>query len=219
MDKNQIFSYLTGQLQTYTLGDMAFNLLVTFVLMLLIYAVYAVTHKGNGTFSTDFGFTIVLTGLVTAVIMMVIESNLALSLGMVGALSIIRFRTAVKNPKDTGFIFWSVATGLCAGTGGHVLALLSCATIGCFVIVYSMIVKDYPSNMLVIRGESGMSYSDIKNLMEKNGVKYSLKMKEYTQHSRQVIFKVGGKNTDTVTEQLLALEHVLSACLAWEGEE
>lgn len=219
MDKNQIFNYLTGSLQSYTLGDMAINLFITFILMMLIFAVYTVTHKGNGTFSTDFGFTVILTGLVTAVIMMTIESNLALSLGMVGALSIIRFRTAIKDPKDTSFVFWSVATGLCAGTGGYVLAVLSCAAIGCFVIVYSMLVKSYPQNMLIVRADGRMQYDSLTALLDKYGVKYSLKMKEVTHNNQHIILKVSGKKVDIIAEKIMKIEHVISACVAWEGEE
>lgn len=218
MNKNQIFSYLTGSLQQYTMEQMAFNLCVTFVLLLVIFLVYFLTHTANGTFSADFGFTLILTGLVTSTIMMVIESNLALSLGMVGALSIIRFRTAVKDPKDTSFIFWAVATGLSAGTGGYVLAILSSFVIGCFVIVYSLVMRAFPDNLLVVRAGSGVSYNKVLSVLKKSGVRYKLKMKEVSTDAQHMIFRVSGKNVDRLPDMLQSLEDVYSVSLAWEGE-
>ena len=102
-------------------GDLTFqrvliSLLVSFAVILFVVWVYKLTFKGV-VFSKTFAFSLVLTSLITTAIIMTITSNLALSLGMVGALSIVRFRTAVKNPLDTVFMFWAVCVGIMSGAG------------------------------------------------------------------------------------------------------
>ncbi len=219
MNKNQIFEYLAGSLQNYTLDQMVVNMALTFVLLLFIFFIYALTHKGNGTFSADFGFSIILTGLVTSVIMMVIESNLALSLGMVGALSIIRFRTAVKDPRDTSFIFWSVCTGLCAGTGGYVLGILSTVVIGVFVLFYTLLINAFPQNLLVVRADGTADYEAVVAVLKTNKVRYSVKLREVSPAGQQMIFKVSGRKAYMLPEELCKMNGVMSASLAWEGED
>ena len=94
-----------------TAGQMLMSLLVSFLMGLFILVIYRVTFRGV-LFSKGFAFSLVLLSMVTALIIRTISSDLALSLGMVGALSIVRFRTAIKEPLDTAFLFWSIAVGI-----------------------------------------------------------------------------------------------------------
>ena len=96
-----------------TAGQMLMSLLVSFLMGLFILVIYRVTFRGV-LFSKGFAFSLVLLSMVTALIIRTISSDLALSLGMVGALSIVRFRTAVKDPLDTVFMFWSISSGIMA---------------------------------------------------------------------------------------------------------
>ena len=97
-----------------TFGDVAINLIAALLIGALIYTAYRATHSGT-IYSERFNISLVMVTLVTAMVMCVIGNNISLSLGMVGALSIVRFRTAIKDPRDTAYIFWAIAVGICCG--------------------------------------------------------------------------------------------------------
>lgn len=96
---------------------------VALICSLIIYVVYRFFYRGS-CYSENFNVLLILTTLVTSFIIMTISANIVLSLGMVGSLSIIRFRSAVKDPLDVGFLFWSVAVGITCGAGLYQIALL-----------------------------------------------------------------------------------------------
>ncbi|NLE06663.1 MAG: DUF4956 domain-containing protein, partial [Crenarchaeota archaeon] len=106
-----------------TLDRVLLALVVTFAISLFIFWVYKKTFSGV-VYTRDFNVSIVLTALVVALVTLPISSNIALSLGMVGALSIIRFRTAIKDPKDIVFTFWGIAVGIICGAGLYMVAIV-----------------------------------------------------------------------------------------------
>ena len=206
MNKSELFSYLTKNVSSYTVGQMVINLLVIFVLSLAIFAVYKLTTKRVNYYS-NFAIVLVLTSVVTGIIMMIIESNLALSLGMVGALSIIRFRSAIKDPVDTGYIFWSVAVGIAAGTGNFVLATVATLLISMFVIIFSFVNKTYLKEVLIIRGEN-LSAAAINALLSEKGVKYTQKSKSSGRTKQEYIYEISCKNSDMLLEDLKTVNGV-----------
>ncbi|MBN2544704.1 MAG: DUF4956 domain-containing protein [Spirochaetes bacterium] len=125
------------------------NLFVVLVCISFVYFIYKKTYSSI-LYSKNFNITLVMTSLVTSLAVMVISSNLALSLGMVGALSIIRFRSAIKDPKDVGFLFWSVALGIVCGIGAYPLAFISTLVIGLVVFIISKKITVYNSYILVL---------------------------------------------------------------------
>jgi len=110
----------TGNL---TLNEIFLRILVAAVISVVIYLSYWFTHSGT-TYSKKFNTSLMTLTILTATVMTVIGNNIALSLGMAGALSIVRFRTAVKDSRDTIYIFWAVIIGLCAGVGDFATALI-----------------------------------------------------------------------------------------------
>jgi|TARA_Y100000310_G_scaffold214702_1_gene215633 uncharacterized membrane protein YhiD involved in acid resistance len=108
----------------FTIGHIVFNLILTLVLVVLIAWVYRMTHRGLS-YSQNFISTIILMSMITTVIMMVIGNNLAVAFGLLGAFAIIRFRTVVKETRDTGFIFFALAIGMAVGTNNHMIAAVS----------------------------------------------------------------------------------------------
>jgi hypothetical protein len=129
MDKE--IAAITGSSTTafvYGPADILLNLAVAFILSLAISYVYRRTHKGLS-YSQSFVLTVVLVGIVVAMVMMVIGNNLARAFALVGALSIIRFRTVVKDTKDTAYVFFALAAGMAAGTSNHFLGLAGTAVI------------------------------------------------------------------------------------------
>lgn len=103
---------------------------------LYIFFIYKKTF-GGVMYSRNFNVTLIMITLVTTLMLMLITTNLTLSLGMVGALSIIRYRTAIKDPVDTGFLFWAVGEGVALGSGFYDVALIGGALIGIFVLLIS----------------------------------------------------------------------------------
>ena len=122
MESTQEFLNLAGLSQIYSQFDILMNLTLSIFLGLFISYVYKLTHKGVS-YSQSFMLTIVFVTIIVAMVMMVIGNNVARAFALVGALSIIRFRTVVKDTKDTAYIFLALAAGMAAGTSSYFLAL------------------------------------------------------------------------------------------------
>lgn len=129
---------------TMSLDRVAIGLLVSFFLALYVLFVYRITYQGVA-FSKSFAFSILLLSMVTSVVIMTVTTNLALSLGMVGALSIVRFRTAVKDPVDTVFMFWAIAVGIMAGAGLVYISIITNLGLGALYLLLFFITKKISS--------------------------------------------------------------------------
>lgn len=131
-------------------------IVLSFVLSLFIAFVYRATYAGVN-YSSSFVACIIMLSVITTAVVLVIASNLVLSLGMVGALSIVRFRTAVKEPTDTAFLFWGIATGIICGTGYISISILATLLMGVlFVGIHTFGKKQSASSyMVVARFEDG----------------------------------------------------------------
>ncbi len=123
-----------GSMLTYSYQEMVINILLAAVLGFLLAVVYRYTHKGLS-YSQSFTQTVFLVSIIVAIVMMVIGSSLAKAFAMVGALSIIRFRTVVKDTRDIAFVFLALAVGMAAGTSNYFLALVSAGFVSVVVLV------------------------------------------------------------------------------------
>lgn len=143
------FLNTTGSL---TLGDVVINFAAACIISVLIYLSYRLSHTG-AVYSKKFNVSLIMLTLITTLVMNTIGNNIALSLGMVGALSIVRFRTAIKDSRDTAYIFWAIAVGICCGVSDYLVA-----GIGTFIIfmflVFLGLVKDNNRIMLIIKMEA-----------------------------------------------------------------
>ena len=136
MTFNDIFkSSFLENVTSVSLLDMTLALLHAFALGLFIYFVYKKTFAGV-MFSSSFGVTLIALTMITTLVILAVTSNVVLSLGMVGALSIVRFRTAIKEPLDIAFLFWSIAVGIVLAAGLIPLAVFGSAVIGIVLIVF-----------------------------------------------------------------------------------
>jgi len=120
--------------EIYNPSEILINLIIAFFLGFIISSVYKKTHKGLS-YSQSFVLTNIFVCVIVSMVIMVIGNNLARAFALVGALSIIRFRTVVKDTKDTAFIFWSLATGMASGTGSYFLAISGTAVISMIALV------------------------------------------------------------------------------------
>lgn len=136
MTFNDIFkSSFLENITSVSILDMALALLLAFGIGLFIFLVYKKTYQGV-MYSSSFGTTLVALTIITTVVILAVTSNVVLSLGMVGALSIVRFRTAIKEPLDIAFLFWSIAVGIVLAAGMIPLAVIGSVIIGVILLVF-----------------------------------------------------------------------------------
>lgn len=159
-----------GQAGIMDFKTIVFNLIISLILVLIISWVYRKTHQGLS-YSQSFNFTLIILGLLITVVMMVIGSNLAVAFGALGAFSLIRFRTAVKDTKDTAFVFFSVSTGMAIGTGNYMIAVLSVILISIMIMALAKVnfgsVKRF-NYVLTLSSESNRVNNDrVKEVFKK----------------------------------------------------
>lgn len=144
--KDKLFNLFqaTGEL---SLESIILNIAVSALIGVFIYVSYMITHKGT-IYSKKFNASLVVMTVLTGTVMTVIGNNIALSLGMVGALSIVRFRTAIKDSRDTLYIFWTVIVGICCGVGDYLVAAIGSAITFIVLLIFGLIKSD--NRMLVI---------------------------------------------------------------------
>ena len=177
---------------------------------LVIYSMYRFFYRG-ACYSENFGLLIILVTLITNFIILTISSNIVLSLGMVGSLSIIRFRSAIKDPLDVGFLFWAVAAGLTCGAGIYQFALVCSAFIAVVYILCGFLRARKGRYLLVVKYADSSADAVAKELKEVGGkMKNKVKTADSTELTLQIRMKTG---RETLPEKLLAIDGVQSAML------
>lgn len=146
--------------------DVVIALGLAFVLGVFIYIIYRLTF-GGVIFAKSFGTSLVMLTMVTTMVMLPISTNLIAALGMVGALSIVRFRTAVKEVLDTIFMFWAIAAGITLGTRLYIIALIASGIIGVLLLVWNLFKtkKNFPF-MLVLRFDESVK-KEVQNVLRR----------------------------------------------------
>ena len=188
--RSQIFNLIKDQ-STLSWEQIAANILVSGILGFLIFISYMISHRGT-IYSKKFNVSLVVLTVLTSMVMTVIGNNVALSLGMVGALSIVRFRTAIKDSRDTVYIFWTIIVGICCGVGDFVVAGIGSG----FVFILFLILGAIKNNnrMLVIIRGSRTKEAQIQAVMYKFfGAKAVLRVKNSTTESIEFIYEITAK--------------------------
>lgn len=194
------------------------SLLITFVIAVYIFCVYRLVTKSAFYFK-NFNVSMAIISVVTAGIILAMQSSIVISLGMVGALSIVRFRTAIKDPMDLLFLFWSIGTGIICGAGlykvGIILALL--VTIGILILEMLPIrVKPY---LLIVNADTSGIEDNITSLLKELGGSYKMKSKNITREGMDLILEVRIKNDRELVERISQLEGVSGvSLLVYDGE-
>ena len=168
------------------------KLITAFIIGVFIIYIYKKTYNGV-VYSKSFSLCVILLAMVTALIIRTINSNLALSLGMVGALSIVRFRTAVKEPVDTGFMFWGITAGIMAGAGLYLIAIISSVALGLlYYVSYILGFKANSQYLMILRYDSRID-AKIEKMIEKIP-KHKIKSKSITKDKVELSFEISDKN-------------------------
>lgn len=156
--------------------DMFIAMALSFVVGLFIMQVYKKTFKGV-MYSSTFAMSLLALTLITTLIILGVTSNVVLSLGMVGALSIVRFRSAIKEPMDIAFLFWSISEGIVLGAGLIPLAVLGAVFIGIVMVLFANKKTTDNPYILVVNCENDLSENSVLNILSKNVNKYCVKSK------------------------------------------
>jgi uncharacterized membrane protein YhiD involved in acid resistance len=164
------------------------NLAVAFALVMFIYFIYKITFSGV-LYSKNFNITLVLVSMVTTAAVIVISSNIVLALGMVGALSIVRFRMAVKDPKDVGFLFWAITNGIICGISAYSLAVISVLLIGLIVFLLSKRIRIHEPYLLIFKTRE-TDTEKIEKILKENTLLYKLRSKIIEDNETQVIVEI-----------------------------
>ena len=177
-------------------------LLIAFLVSLIIFLTYKNTYSGV-MYNPRFNVSLVMITMITTIVMVVIGSNISVSLGMVGALSIIRFRTAVKDPRDTAFIFWGVVSGLACGTQNYTIVLAGSIVICLVLFGFKKFISGDDKYLLIVKGND-LEIKEIEKIIEKNVKYYSCKGKYVKNSNTELIYdvKLKSKKDDNVLNVL-----------------
>ena len=176
--------------------DMVLVLLLSFLLGLFIFFVYKKSYAGV-MYSASFGVTLIALCMITSLLILAVTSNIVLSLGMVGALSIVRFRTAIKDPSDIAYLFWAIACGIVLAAGFIPLAVFGSVMIGVMLMVFSSRKGyEYPY-ILVVHCEDRESEQKAAAFIDSNVAKLSLKSKSVAPGQIELNYEVRLKNDQT----------------------
>ncbi len=148
---NKYVFELMNSTGTLPVEDIVLRIGFSAILGIMVFLSYRLSHTGT-VYSQKFNITLLTLTVLTATVMTVIGNNVALSLGMVGALSIIRFRTSIKDSRDTAYIFWTIIIGICCGVGDFVVAAVGSAIVFLLLLIFGRI-KNENRLLLVIRGK------------------------------------------------------------------
>ncbi len=214
MSFNDIFSSsFLENVTAVTILDMVIALGLSFFLGLFIYLIYKKTYAGV-MYSSTFGVTLVALTMISTLVILAVTSNVVLSLGMVGALSIVRFRTAIKEPLDIAFLFWSIAAGIVLAAGMIPLAVFGSVLIGLVILFFANRKESTRPYIVVLRCADRAVQSNALNLIGQNVVKYDVKSKTAQAGLIELNLEVRLRddNTDFVNE-LVRYQGVQSAVL------
>jgi uncharacterized membrane protein YhiD involved in acid resistance len=199
--------------------SIALTLLFSFALGLFIFYIYRVSYKGV-MYSKTFNVTLIAMSMITSSIILAITTNIILSLGMVGALSIVRFRTAIKDPIDVAYLFWAVGMGIVSGAGLWKLALISSVVIGIIMFVFSKISDVKTPYLLVISYQTEETNDLVFKLIESEAKRYRLKSKIFNGTSYELTVEIRErKRTASIVNKIKGINYVNSvALLGYDGD-
>lgn len=217
---NDIFkSSFLENASSVSLLDMSIALVLAFAIGLFVFLIYKKTYTGV-MYSSSFGVTLVALSMITTVVMLAVTSNVVLSLGMVGALSIVRFRAAIKEPLDIAFIFWSIAVGIVLAAGMIPLAVIGSIIIGLIILVFANKKTHINPYILVLSCDSHKSEQEALAYINKYVSRCVVKSKTARQGAVELNLDVRLKEDDTdFVNALSEMNGVNSAVLvSYNGE-
>ena len=193
-------------------------MIVTALLALYIFAIYRlVTRKVF--YSKNFNISLAVMSLITSAIILAMQSNLVISLGMVGALSIVRFRTAIKDPMDLAFLFWSISIGIICGAGLYEIALVTSVGVTVFILVLDMLPVGKAPMMLVVNSSEMNGEKAVLDVVGKYARYYKVKSRNLSKGRLDLVIELKVKEESALVSEVAALDGMISASMiSHDGE-
>ena len=199
-------------------GTIALRLGVAAVIAAFIFLSYRLSHSGS-VYSDKFNVTLAALTVITTTVMIVIGNNIALSLGMVGALSIVRFRTAIKDSRDTAYIFWAIVVGICCGAGDYITAGAGSCVVFLVLLLFGRIRTD--NRVLLILRAARINEAKVEALIfQYYDRKAILRAKNTTEGSVEFIYELNGRYLERpVSEKAASGKSITDAVYELGGVE
>jgi uncharacterized membrane protein YhiD involved in acid resistance len=193
--------------------DIIVVLLSTFLMGMFIFYIYKKTFQGV-LYTEGYNISLVMVSLVTSLIIMTISSNFVLSLGMVGALSIVRFRTAIKDSMDIVFMFWAISIGIANGAGFFQISVIGSLIIAGVLIILTQFKSNSSPYLLILNYSNNATDKEVMKYIKDNIVKFNLKSKTITHNQVEITIEIRLKNDDTTFVNTLSnIEDVTNVVL------
>lgn len=220
MGKQDILAWFATNSEGLDSSRILMVMSVGLLMAVIIFITYRITYTGVS-YNARFNITNVIVLLVAAVIMLMISSNITISLGMVGALSIVRYRTAVKDPHDTVYIFWSIVEGLCVGAQIYKLAVISTIFIAVLLVAASFYTNEFSKYLIIIRGNKQVNLDNIKQVIEQKYRKFKIRNASISELQCEIICEVTSRkdNDYELMKEIQSIENVISVNWLLESRE
>lgn len=221
--KSTLFQLLQDQ-GDLSVEQITVRIVMALLLGMFIFLSYAISHRGT-IYSRKFNVSLVMLAVLTGTVMVVIGNNIALSLGMVGALSIVRFRTAIKDSRDTMYLFWSVIVGICCGVGSFFVAAMGSAAVFALLLFFGVVKND--SRILVIVRSARTSELKVESLVFQTFErKARLRVKNTSPDTVELIYEISEamlnkakKKNPELTDAFYAIEAVEYVNFVMQNDE
>ena len=201
------------------ISQILITLVLSFVLGLFVFLIYRKTFQGV-MYSKSFNISLIALSMVSSTVILGVTSNIILSLGMVGALSIVRFRTAIKDPIDVVYMFWAIAVGIITGAGIYDLVIISSILIGAMLIIFSKINTKNEPYLIVINYSNDKIEKLVFEVLKKHIGNYIIKSKTKSPTNFEMTIEIRSKTGESeIVNYLDALEGVSNvAMVSYDGE-
>ncbi len=221
--KEYLYKILSNS-ASLTVQQIIMQIVAALIIGIAIYLSYYISHSGT-IYSRKFNVSLVMLTVLTSMVMTVIGNNVALSLGMVGALSIVRFRTAIKDSRDTAYIFWAIIVGICCGVGDFTVAGIGSATVFIIMLLFGRIKNDNRV-LLIIRGSRTLEKKIEGTIFNHFNKKAIMRVKNTTTDNIELIYEITKKlfdkeqkTAESITEKLYKLNGVEHVNLVVQNDE
>ena len=213
-------SFLQGYVTTgnFTMKEIVVCMCLTILVAAYIFVVYRMLNR-NEFYNKNFNISLPVMALITAAVILTIQSSIVVSLGMVGALSIVRFRTAIKNPMDLGFLFWSISAGIICGAGFVMIAIVSSIAITAVILIADALPVAKAPLVLVVNCSDNQMEKSVMEVVHDFCSLAKVKSRNLSADRFDLVVEVRTKEEADLVAELVKMEGILSASLiSHDGE-
>ena len=202
-------SFLNNFTDTISLSTVITTGQMSLLFAFVVYIIYLLTCDKT-IYSKKFNVAMSLMTVITSALVMAMQANIVISLGMVGALSIVRFRTAIKEPKDLLFLFWSISNGIIIGAGLYSIVCVLAVVISIALIVFELIPARRKSMLLVVNLMTIESEPAIEKELKRHNVKFRVKSRNVFRDKADIMYEISTKKDGKLVAELSKLNEILS---------